>query len=83
MQLLPISSLKIDQTFTNSLLVSEKSQQLVNGMVQLGKSMNLTVIAEGVETEEQQELLIAYGCDALQGYFIHKPISSEQISKLL
>ena len=83
MQLLPISTLKIDQTFINALLKSEKSQQLVNGMVQLGKSMNLTVIAEGVETEQQQELLIAYGCDALQGYLINKPVSSEEISNLL
>jgi EAL domain-containing protein (putative c-di-GMP-specific phosphodiesterase class I) len=83
MQLLPITTLKIDQTFTNSLLKSEKTQQLVNGMVQLGKSMNLTVIAEGVETEQQQELLISYGCDALQGYLINKPIPSDEITKLL
>ena len=83
MQLLPITTLKIDQTFTNALLKSEKTQQLVNGMVQLGKSMNLTVIAEGVETEQQKELLIEYGCDALQGYLINKPVSSDEISNLL
>ncbi|AWE06150.1 diguanylate cyclase [Lysinibacillus sp. 2017] len=80
--LLPISSLKIDKTFTSALLKSEKSQQLMNGMVQLGKSMNLTVIAEGVETEQQQELLIDYGCDALQGYYISKPISNDEVTKL-
>lgn len=83
MQLLPISSLKIDQTFTNALLKSEKLQQLMNGMVQLGKSMNLTVIAEGVETKEQQKLLTSFGCDALQGFHISKPVTSEEITALL
>lgn len=82
MQLLPISILKIDQTFIRSLKL-EKTQQLVNGMVQLGKSMNLTVVAEGVETEEQKEFLTNIGCDILQGYFISKPSSSNGISSLL
>lgn len=82
LQLLPISSLKIDKTFIDALLKSDKAQQLVNGMVQLGKSMNLTVIAEGVETEEQQQLLTEYGCNALQGYHISKPISSSEVTHL-
>lgn len=82
MQLLPISIVKIDQTFTCA-LKSEKSQQLVNGMVQLGKSMNLTVIAEGVETKEQQQLLASFGCDVVQGYFISKPIPPNDVISLL
>lgn len=83
MQLLPISVLKIDKTFTNSLLRSEKTQQLLNGMVQFGKSMNLTVIAEGVETQQQLDLLTSYGCDAVQGYHISKPVSNSEIPYLL
>lgn len=83
MQILPISTLKIDQTFTNSLLRSEKSQKLMNGMVQLGKSMELKVVAEGVETAEQADLLITYGCDAIQGYYISKPVTPEEIELLL
>jgi len=82
MQLLPISILKIDQTFIHS-LKSKKNQQLVNGMVQLGKSMNLTVVAEGVETEEQMQFLTSIGCDFIQGYFVSKPSSTEEISSLL
>ena len=82
MQLLPIQILKIDQTFTNSLLKSEKSQRLIHGMVQLGKSMNLTVLAEGVETAEQQQLLESYGCDVVQGYFISKPVAQQDIARL-
>ena len=82
-QLLPIHFLKIDHTFTNSIMHSEKHQRLVNGMVQLGKSMNLTVIAEGVETEEQKELLSSFGCDALQGYYISKPIAARDVPPLV
>ncbi|MEG0451182.1 MAG: EAL domain-containing protein [Lysinibacillus sp.] len=83
MQLLPISILKIDQTFTNILLKSDKSRQLVDGMIQFGKSMNLTIIAEGVETEEQQKLLESYGCDAVQGYYISKPVTNNEISNII
>ena len=83
MQILPIDTVKIDKTFTNSLLKSEKSQKLMNGMVQLGKSMELKVVAEGVETAEQADLLITYGCDAIQGYYISKPVTSDEIEALL
>lgn len=79
MQLLPISLLKIDQTFTNSLLKSEKTKQLMHGMIEFGKTMQLTVLAEGVETEEQHALLSEYGCDLFQGYYISKPISADEI----
>ena len=82
MQLLPIEVLKIDQTFTSSLLKSEKTERLVNGMIQLGKSMNLAVLAEGVETEEQMQVLKGFGCDFIQGYYLSKPCSPETIEKL-
>jgi EAL domain-containing protein (putative c-di-GMP-specific phosphodiesterase class I) len=83
MQILPIDTLKIDKAFTSSLLKSEKTQKLMHGMVQLGKSMELKVVAEGVETAEQADILISYGCDAIQGYYISKPIHAEEIEALL
>ena len=83
MQLLPIKTLKIDQTFIASMLKSEKSAQIVNGMVQLGKSMNFSVIAEGVENEEQAELLQQFGCDVLQGYYISKPALPSELKAFL
>ncbi|MFF2179498.1 EAL domain-containing protein [Lysinibacillus sp. NPDC058147] len=83
MQILPIDTLKIDKAFTSSLLKSEKTQKLMHGMVQLGKSMELKVVAEGVETAEQADLLISYGCDAIQGYYISKPVHAEEIEVLL
>lgn len=79
MQLLPISLLKIDQTFTSALLKSEKTKQLMHGMIEFGKTMDLTVLAEGIETEEQYALLSEYGCDLMQGYYISKPISGEEV----
>lgn len=79
MQLLPISILKIDQTFTRNLLQSEKNQQLMHSMIQFGKTMELTVLAEGVETKEQHDLLTSYGCDILQGFYISKPISQQDV----
>lgn len=83
MQILPIDTLKIDQTFTSSLLKSDKTQKLMHGMVQLGKSMELNVVAEGVETAEQAELLKSFGCDAIQGYHISKPVPPEEIELLI
>lgn len=83
MQLLPIGMLKIDKAFIHSLIHSDKTQQLLNGMIQFGKSMNLTVLAEGVETEEQKKLLEQLGCDAIQGFLISHPVNEEGIAELI
>jgi len=83
MQLLPIQILKIDQMYIQSLTKSKKTQRLINGIVHFGKSMNLTVLAEGVETEEQKQLLEQYDCDAIQGYLISKPVTADKIPQIL
>lgn len=80
MQQLPISKVKIDKVFINSLLTMAKTRQLVEGMILLGKSMGLYVIAEGVETEEQFEALKEMGVDAVQGYYIGGPVKGNEIS---
>jgi EAL domain-containing protein (putative c-di-GMP-specific phosphodiesterase class I) len=81
MQLLPISELKIDQSFISSIMQQEKLQKLVHGMIQFGKSMSIRVLAEGVETIEQFELLKELGCDALQGYYIGHPVTSDDLEQ--
>lgn len=83
MQSLPISKLKIDKYFTNSLITDEKTTQLVSGMIQFAKSLKLFVVAQGVETEEQANLLKAFGVDGLQGYFIGHPVKKEEILKTI
>ncbi|MCM3636355.1 EAL domain-containing protein [Sporosarcina luteola] len=80
MQQLPISKVKIDKVFINSLLTMPKTRQLVEGMILFSKSMGLYVIAEGVETEEQFEALKEMGVDAVQGYYIGGPVKGAEIS---
>ncbi|WP_223639949.1 bifunctional diguanylate cyclase/phosphodiesterase [Planococcus sp. 4-30] len=83
MLMLPISSLKIDQMIIQSITKQEKIQKLINGMIQFGKSLDFQVTAEGVETNEQFELLRAMGCDSLQGYIIGHPMSAADLEKWL
>ncbi|WP_342542228.1 EAL domain-containing protein [Paenisporosarcina sp. FSL H8-0542] len=82
MQMLPITELKIDQSFIASITKQEKLQKLVHGMIQFGKSMEIRVLAEGVETKEQQDLLTKLGCDAIQGFYISHPVSAGEIENL-
>lgn len=79
MQSLPISKIKIDKLFIQSLTTHKQTQKLVEGMIQFAKSMDLQVIAEGVETEEQLALLRTLGINAVQGYFIGMPVSADEI----
>ncbi|QTD40589.1 GGDEF domain-containing phosphodiesterase [Sporosarcina sp. Te-1] len=80
MQNLPISRVKIDQDFIQSLTTHPKTKQLVEGMIMFCKSMGLTVSAEGVETQEQFDMLIEMGVDAIQGYYIGTPVTQDQIT---
>lgn len=83
MQLLPLAEIKIDQTFISTLQYQKKAQKLIQGMIQFGKSINMRVLAEGVETAEQLELLTSFGCDAAQGYHISHPITPKEVENLL
>ena len=73
MQLLPLEEFKIDKTFISTLAYQKKTQKLIHGMIQFGHSLNMRVLAEGVENAEQLELLSEYGCNAAQGYHIGRP----------
>lgn len=81
MQHLPISKVKIDKVYMNSLLTHPKTQQLVEGMIQFSKSMGLYTIAEGVEHKAQYDLLKTMGIDAVQGYYIGAPVPAETLLK--
>jgi len=71
---MPVQHLKIDKQFIGDLLVNEEDTQIANTIIDLGKSLNLTVIAEGVETAEQEYYLSQRGCKLAQGYFFSKPL---------
>ena len=80
---LPLDMLKIDQSFVRNLGSSAQDATIVRTIISLAHSLDLTVIAEGVETLEQLELLQANGCHQIQGYLISRPISAEAIVQFL
>lgn len=78
----PIDTLKIDQSFVTD-LGSPDGAAIVDAILALSKSLNLQVIAEGIETEEQLSYLIKRDCDLLQGYYFSRPIYPEDVPTLL
>jgi EAL domain-containing protein (putative c-di-GMP-specific phosphodiesterase class I) len=71
---LPAQALKIDRTFVERLTESPNNERVVQAIVALGKAMNLEIVAEGIETEKQLELVTHFGCDLAQGFLIAKPM---------
>lgn len=80
---LPLHYLKIDKAFISAIPDSANDIHIVQAVIALSKAMKLEVVAEGVETQAQINLLRDYGCDFVQGYYYSKPISAEQVSKLI
>lgn len=78
---LPVDILKIDQSFVRDIPHDEEDVAIVLAVIALANSMNLEVIAEGVETIEQKNLLVENGCPHIQGYFYSRPISSTDMSQ--
>jgi len=77
----PIDLLKIDKAFVRDIETNKEDRLIVKGIIALAKSLNLEVLAEGVETQEQLKLLEDEGCDYIQGYFIAKPMNSKDFEK--
>jgi diguanylate cyclase (GGDEF)-like protein len=80
---LPIDCLKIDQSFVRDATTDPDDAALVMAIITLAHNLRLTVVAEGVETEEQLGLLRLLRCDEIQGYLFSKPLSAEALKKLL
>jgi diguanylate cyclase (GGDEF)-like protein len=80
---LPISTLKIDKTFIDTISSTEKNRSLTDMIVKIGKSMDLCVVAEGVETQEQLDYLKKHKCSKIQGYLFSRPLTeADALNKL-
>ncbi len=79
---LPISSLKIDQSFVRDVPTDMENVAIVKSIISLAKNLGLQVIAEGVETQQQLSFIKECGCDLVQGYFYSKPVSAASIVEL-
>ncbi|MCH7942709.1 MAG: EAL domain-containing protein [Proteobacteria bacterium] len=79
----PLDRLKIDQSFVRDILTSEQDASITKTIIQLGHSLGLKVIAEGVESERQLEFLRQSGCDEAQGYYFSRPVPAEELAAML
>ena len=80
---LPIALLKIDKSFVGGMEQREENRKLVHAMINLAHNLNLEVVADGVETREQLDLLRGFGCDQVQGFLISKPLPLPELVEYL
>ena len=83
LRFLPVSTIKIDQSFVQGLGKQKMDEDIVSSIIMLAKKMGLKVVAEGVEEQEQLTVLQREHCDYAQGYLFSKPLSIEQATKLM
>ena len=79
LQALPFDELKVDRSFVGSMTEKRESRKIVSAVVGLGQSLGLMTVAEGIETQEQAEMMLWLGCELGQGYFYGRPIPAEQL----
>jgi len=83
LQRLPVSSVKVDKSFVKPLGESEVARAIVRAVVDLGHSLNLEVIAEGVDSAEVLEAAGSLGCDAVQGFHVARPMEPLRLQRWL
>jgi diguanylate cyclase (GGDEF)-like protein len=80
---LPVQTLKIDRSFIDRITHSDGTRSIVEAIISMARSLNLDVVAEGVETQEQWTALSHMGCDIIQGYFLSRPLIAADARLLL
>jgi EAL domain-containing protein (putative c-di-GMP-specific phosphodiesterase class I) len=83
MKQLPIDTIKIDRSFIRDLPDDSEDRAIAQAIISMGKALGMTVVAEGVETPEQEAFLRSHGCDEMQGFLFSKPLADEQLADLL
>ena len=79
---LPISTIRIDKSFISGLANISDDQELVKTIITVGHTLNLDIVAEGVETSEQLDFLLDHNCDYAQGYYFHNPLNHAKLTDL-
>jgi EAL domain-containing protein (putative c-di-GMP-specific phosphodiesterase class I) len=80
LQSLPFDKLKVDRSFISSMLEQRDSRKIVAAVIGLGRNLGLTTFAEGIETQEQAEIILGLGCDIGQGFLYGRPIPAEELA---
>ena len=80
---LPVSTVKIDKSFIHDITEDKSDEALVTSIITISKNLGLSVVAEGIETREQMQILKHYQCDYLQGYYFSKPVPAKEFEILL
>ena len=79
----PIDTLKIDRMFIKDITSNHEDAAITRAVIVLAHELDLNVIAEGVETFDQLELLVKHGCDQIQGYLFSKPVTSDECAAMI
>jgi diguanylate cyclase (GGDEF)-like protein len=79
----PITTLKIDQSFIKDINIDIGDDELIKGIISMAKSLNLNVVAEGVESQLQVDFLLEHSCSTMQGYYYSKPLTANDFNELL
>ncbi len=83
MKQFPIDTIKIDRSFVRDLPDDSEDVAIAQAIISMGKALGMTVVAEGVETSEQQEFLRAHACDEMQGFLFSRPLPPRDLAELL
>jgi EAL domain-containing protein (putative c-di-GMP-specific phosphodiesterase class I) len=79
----PVDTLKVDRSFIRNISLDSEDKAIIESIINMGKHLSLTVVAEGVETQVQDDFLRKLICDEMQGYYFSKPVAPDQFADLL
>jgi diguanylate cyclase (GGDEF)-like protein len=83
MKQFPIDTIKIDRSFVRDLPDDTEDQAIAQAIISMGRALGMTIVAEGVETVEQETFLRAHGCDEMQGFLFSRPVAPDKLADLL